>query len=135
MSALTAKDRELARTALERSGHQVTLTARDGTLVELPTAVAQALTEVLEAAADGERALVLRASQELTTVQAGAVLGVSRPTVVRLIDAGKLSARQVGAHRRLSLGEVIAYREASAARRGAALDRMARQAEDLGLYD
>lgn len=135
MSTLTAQERDLARTALERSGHQARLSAEDGTLVELPAAVAQALTEVLEAAADGERALVLRASQELTTAQAAAVLGVSRPTVVRLIDAGKLSARQVGTHRRLSFGDVIAYREASASRRGAALDRMARQAEDLGLYD
>jgi excisionase family DNA binding protein len=108
MSALTVQERDLARAALERSGHQARLSAQDGTPVELPAAVAQALNEVL---------------------------GVSRPTVVRLIDAGKLSARQVGTHRRLSLGDVIAYGEASASRRGAALERMARQAEDLGLHD
>jgi len=58
----------------------------------------------------------LRSPDDLTTEEAAAVLGVPRPTVVRLIDAGKLPARMVGTHRRLSL------------------DRMTRQAEDLGLY-
>jgi excisionase family DNA binding protein len=78
---------------------------------------------------------VLRAAAELTTSQAAAVLGVSRPTVVRLIDAGKLRARRVGSHRRLALSDVIAYREASSERRHAALDRMLRQAEDAHFYE
>lgn len=71
----------------------------------------------------------------LTTEQTAAVLGVSRPTVVRMIDAGKLPARMVGTHRRLALGDVLAYRELAAQRRRAALDDMTRQAEELGLYD
>ncbi|MCB0975638.1 MAG: helix-turn-helix domain-containing protein [Actinobacteria bacterium] len=72
--------------------------------------------------------------ENLTTEQAAAVLGVSRPAVIRLIDAGKLDAHLVGAHRRLTLGDVLAHREASAARRQAALDEMTQVAEELGLY-
>ncbi len=64
-----------------------------------------------------------------------AALGVSRPTVVRLIEAGKLPARMVGSHRRRMLSDVLAHREASARRRGEALDDMARQAEDLALSE
>jgi excisionase family DNA binding protein len=60
---------------------------------------------------------------------------MSRPTVVRMIEAGKISARMVGTHRRLALTDVLAYREASAKRRSEALDEMTRQAEELGLYD
>jgi len=90
---------------------------------------------VLEAAAAGERPLVLRASEDLTPTQAAAVLGVSRPTVVPVIDAGRLSARIVGTHRRVTLGDVIAYRQGSASRRRSALERMTRQAENPGLYD
>jgi excisionase family DNA binding protein len=97
--------------------------------------VTGALSEVLAAAADGELPVVLRASEDLTTAQAAVVLGVSRPTVVRLVDAGKLPARTVGTHRRLALGDVLAYRDASASRRSDALDRMTRHAEELGLYD
>jgi len=63
------------------------------------------------------------------------VLGVSRPTVVRLVESGKVPARKVGTHRRLTLGDVLAYREATARRRGKALDQMVREAEELKLYD
>lgn len=132
---LTARDRDLTRAALAQAGPRPRLSAEDGTPVEVPPSVTEALSEVLAAAADGELPVVLRASEDLTTAQAAVVLGVSRPTVVRLIDAGKLSARTVGTHRRLALGDVLAYRDASVSRRRDALDRLTRQAEDLGLYD
>ena len=45
-------------------------------------------------------------------------------TIVRMIEAGKLPARMVGTHRRLTLRDVLAHREASARRRGEALDDM-----------
>lgn len=111
------------------------MTTGDGTAIDLPDVVSEALTEVLEAAADGERPLVLRSPDDLTTEQAAAVLGVSRPTVVRMIDAGKLPAHHVGTHRRLVLGDVLAYRELSTERRRNALDKLVSQAEELGLYD
>jgi len=38
----------------------------------------------------------------------------------------------VGTHRRLALGDVLAYREASTAKRRTALDEMTGDAEDLG---
>lgn len=89
---------------------------------------------ILEAAADGERALVVRSPEDLTTEQTAAVLGMSRPTVIRLVEAGKLPARTVGTHRRLAFGDVLAFGEASAKKRRAALDETTREAEDLGLY-
>jgi excisionase family DNA binding protein len=45
------------------------------------------------------------------------ILGVSSTTVVRLIDAGKLRAHMVGTHRRATLADVLAHRDASARRR------------------
>lgn len=135
MTALTAEEQDRVREALGRSDGRPRITTGDGTVLDLPEPVAEALAEVLAAAAEGERALVLRSPDDLTTEQAAAVLGVSRPTVVRMIEAGKLPARMVGTHRRLTLGDVLAYREASATRRRDALDRMANQAEELGLYD
>ncbi|MBS1846797.1 MAG: helix-turn-helix domain-containing protein, partial [Actinobacteria bacterium] len=94
-----------------------------------------ALAEFLTATAEGEQALVVRPDSDLTTQQAAAVLGVSRPTVIRLVDSGKLPARLVGTHRRLDLRDVLTYRESSVTNRRAALDDMVREAEDLGLYD
>jgi excisionase family DNA binding protein len=72
---------------------------------------------------------------ELTTGQAADLLGVSRPTVVSLIDTGKLPATLVGTHRRLRLNDVLAYRERHATTRRAALRDLTQLSEELGLYD
>ena len=135
MSTLTIEERDRVRQALDRAGGRPRITTADGTVLDLPEPVEQALAEVLLAAADGDRPLVVRSPEDLTTEQAAAVLGVSRPTVVRLIDAGKLPARMVGTHRRVALVDVLAHRQSSAGRRRDALDQLTRQAEDLGLYD
>ena len=45
----------------------------------------------------------------ITTQEAADLLGVSRPTLVRLIDAGKLPAEKINRHRRLPLGDVLEY--------------------------
>ncbi|HMR97472.1 MAG TPA: excisionase family DNA-binding protein [Microthrixaceae bacterium] len=135
MSTIAEKDRDQAREVLHALASHPRITTDDGTVLDLPQPVLDALAEFLEAAADGERALVLRSPEDLTTEQAAAVLGVSRPTVVRLVEAGRLHARMVGTHRRLTLGDVLAYREASATKRRAAIDDMTREAEELGLYD
>lgn len=135
MNMLTTEEREQVREALSRTGAQPRIVTPDGTVLDLPDTVADALAEVLTAAAAGERPVVLRSPNDLTTEEAAAVLGVSRPTVVRLIETGKLPARMVGTHRRLTLGDVLSYREASTTRRRDALERMTHQAEELGLYD
>ena len=135
MSALSNEERDRVRAALGRTGGRPRITTEDGDVIDLPEPVAEAMAEVLEAAADGERPLVLRSPDNLTTEQAAAILNVSRPTVVRWIEAGKLPARMVGTHRRLTLGDVLAFRDQSTKRRRRALDEMARQAEELGLYD
>lgn len=133
MAVLTAEDRNRAKEMLRVLSAHPRITTEDGTVLDLPDPVVEALAEILEAAADGERALVLRSPENLTTEQAAAVLGVSRPTVVRLVESGKLPARMVGTHRRLSLSDVLTYREESAKRRSEALDQMAREAEEIGL--
>lgn len=132
---LTAEDRDRSREVLRRLGAHPRVAAEDGTVLDLPVPVAEAFSEILAAAADGEQTLVLRSPAELTTEQAAAVLGVSRPTVIRMVETGKLPVQMVGTHRRLPLADVIAYRDGAAERRSEALDEMTRHAEDLGLYD
>ncbi|VVT07963.1 excisionase family DNA-binding protein [Rhizobium sp. EC-SD404] len=47
---------------------------------------------------------------ELTPVQAGKILGVSRPMVVRRMEDGRLPFHYVGTHRRSTLADVIALK-------------------------
>lgn len=79
--------------------------------VEIPASVHRALRQVVEAMMAGRAVTVAPQNQLLTTQQAADLLGVSRPTVVKLIDAGTLPADTPGKRRRLlKLDDVLAYR-------------------------
>ncbi|WP_214608203.1 helix-turn-helix domain-containing protein [Mycobacterium tuberculosis] len=60
----------------------------------------------------GKAVTIAPQSMTLTTQQAADLLGVSRPTVVRLIKSGELAAERIGNRHRLVLDDVLAYREA-----------------------
>lgn len=122
-----------ALTALRRRPRRFTLP--DGTTIRLPKAALDGLIEMLDAAAHGEDATVVRTPREVTTQQAATLLNVSRPTVVKLIEDGTLPARKVGSHRRILLTDLLTYRDNVVTERRAVLDQMTRDAEDLGLYD
>ena len=48
---------------------------------------------------------------KLTTQQVADLLGVSRPTVVRLIDDGELAAERIGNRRKVLLKDALDYRD------------------------
>lgn len=73
-------------------------------------------------------AVVLPADELLSTQAVADHLGVSRMTVVRLIDRGVIEAAGAGVHRKVRASEVERYLRDRAARRRAALNGLA---EDL----
>ncbi len=79
--------------------------------IELPLSVHQALTKVVAALHAGKAVTIAPQTMKLTTQQAADLLGVSRPTVVRLITDGTLPAERIGNRHRLLLDDVLAYRE------------------------
>lgn len=81
----------------------------EGEQVELPETVYHVLLQVLQAMQAGKAVTVAPQNQILTTQQAADLLGVSRPTVVKLIAEGELPAEVPGTKRRiLRLDDVIA---------------------------
>lgn len=120
-----------ARQALHR-GESLRMVLPGGAEVVLEGVAARAVVDLLS----GRPA---RETQELpevlTTGQAADLLGVSRPTVVKLVDDGFIPAERVGSHRRLRTADVLAHLERAAVARHSALDEVTRISEELGLYE
>jgi excisionase family DNA binding protein len=80
--------------------------------IEVPEALHKVLVQAVAALTAGKAVTISPTSQQLTTQQAADLLGVSRPTVVRLIEEGDLPAERVGNRRKVLLSDLLAYREA-----------------------
>ena len=98
--------------------------------VRMPKSAVAVLRDVLAKLVNAERVAVLREDEELSPEQAAAILGISRPLVVRRMDSGRLPFRYVGAHRRCRLSDVLKLRQEEQGQREA-IDRLAEDAEDL----
>jgi len=100
--------------------------------IELPQSVHEALTKIVAALYAGKAVTVAPQTMKLTTQQAADLLGVSRPTVVRLINDGALAAERIGNRHRLLLDDVLTYRDERRARQYEAL---AATAVDININD
>jgi len=104
-----------------------------GSPVLVPRVLHRQIFAVLRLAAEGVPATVDRRTRTLTTRQVAERLGVSRPHVVSLIEAGKLPGSKVGTHRRVLPSDLEAYLACESASRSKALTVLMRQTRKLGL--
>ncbi|MDR1118556.1 MAG: helix-turn-helix domain-containing protein [Bifidobacteriaceae bacterium] len=116
-----------------RHGRAV-LTTADGASAELPEEVYEVISQAVDALACGSAVTVAPVSAKLTTTQAAEVLGVSRPTLIKMLDSGKIPFEQLNVHRTLRLADVLAFRERRRIAQKAALDDLTRQGAEDGLY-
>src|SRR5690606_20453789 len=110
---VSPRDMEMARLAqqciveaLDRStAVSISLVCDDGGQrpFEVPPAALRLIGELSAALSEGKPVTVMPMNQELTTVEAAHVLNVSRPFVIKEIEAGRLPCRMVGTHRRVEL--------------------------------
>lgn len=111
------------------------LIAADGEQTPLPDEVFAVLVDVVRAMRRGRAITVAPVSQRLTTSEAADFLGISRPTLVKLLDEGEIPYEQPRRHRVLRLDDVLAFRTRRRAQRHAELNEMTRQAAADGLYE
>lgn len=119
---------------LEQHTEPGLLLGPDGQQVPLPEEVYHLLTDVVEAMREGKIITLVPHTQRLTTQEAADFLGVSRPTLVKLLEEGKIPYEQPGRHRRVLFTDVLAYRDRLREERRVALDQMTRDASEDGLY-
>jgi len=102
--------------------------------LELPAGAVALLMDILEAMAAGRGVSIIPENAELTTVQAAAILNVSRPYLIKLLAEGAIPYRKVGKHRRILMEDVMTYKNRIDQEREAVLDQLAAdaQANDMG---
>lgn len=114
-----------------RTHRTARLTGPDGESMVLPASAFHALKLVVQGMARGQTMTLVPHGKELTTQEAADLLHVSRPHLVKLLDAGEIPHYKVGTHRRVRIEDVLAYREARAAVRRGKLDELTRLSEEL----
>lgn len=91
----------------------------------LPGEVLQILLDVLAEMAQGHAISLVPRHQELSTQEAAALLNVSRPYLVGLLEKGEIPFRKIGTHRRVALRDVLDYKERIDQQRNESLDALA----------
>ncbi|HGG56204.1 MAG TPA: helix-turn-helix domain-containing protein [Nannocystis exedens] len=112
-----------------------TLTGPNGEHLVLPPEVFEVLRDVVTAMAQGQAVTIAPVHQRLTTQEAADLLGISRPTFVKLLEDGEMPYEQPGRHRRVLLSDVLAYRQRRSVQAREALDRMVEIADESGMYE
>lgn len=110
------------------------LVGPDNVRWEMPQEIYDVLREVLGAMAKGLAISVMPQHTMLTTQEAADLLGISRPTLVKLLESGEIRYEPRGRHRRLLLTDLLDYQERSAVERKRHLDDMTEQAGKHDLY-
>ena len=111
------------------------LVGPDGTEIEIPDDLYGILRDVVGALSQGMAISIAPHNTMLTTQEAADLLNISRPTLVRLLVDGEIPHTMRGRHRRVMLRDVLAYQERTRTERREALDQMAAEGEEAGLYE
>ena len=126
--------RVLGEAGVGASSARPALVAADGERLELPESMYDVLRQVAETLASGMGVNVAPLSAMLTTQEAADYLGISRPTLVRILERGEIPTEKPGRHRFVQLEDLVDYQEQMRDQRRNALEAMIADSEENDLY-
>src|SRR5215475_4577178 len=101
--------------------------------IKLPAPVVRLLLRILEEMARGNAVTIIPVHAELTTQEAADMLNISRPSLIQLLEEGRIEYRRVGTHRRVQFEALMNYKRHVDEERQAALDELAAYDQELGI--
>ncbi|WP_432498879.1 helix-turn-helix domain-containing protein [Kineococcus auxinigenes] len=110
-----------------------TLRLPNGTTHEVPEELVGLLMTAIRITAQGDAVAISTVADELTTSEAAALLGVSRPTMTRLVDTDQIPGHKVGSHRRVFRKDVVTFRSNQLKRQRQAAVELMQAVDALGL--
>lgn len=102
--------------------------------ITIPVSAIHMLVSILNQMAQGNAVSLVPVHAELTTQQAADLLNVSRPYLVKQLEAGKIRFHKTGRHRRIRFDDLMAYRQKMDEQSSQAVSELTLQAqkEDMG---
>ena len=95
---------QILRRALE--GEPPFLVCANGATMQMPAGVYELFKQMVERMAAGQSVTLTVGNQLVTTQQAADILGMSRPTFVKLLGSGAMPYHRVGNQRRVLLRDI-----------------------------
>ena len=104
-----------------------------GESMTIPKKALELLFFIVQNMSEGKSISLIPSDSEVSTQQAADMLNVSRPHLVKLLEAGNIPFKKTGSHRRVLLQDLITYEKKLANEREKQLDFLANQAQHLNL--
>jgi excisionase family DNA binding protein len=118
--------------AIRRS--KAKLVATNGKARPLPDSPHSFLVELIGLLNQGKSAYIIQNQAKLTTVEAAAMIGVSRQFLVNLLESNAIPYHMVGTHRRIYAHDLVQYKAKRDENRKKVLGELAKAEADEGLY-
>ena len=113
---------------------EVSLVTPDGRVYKLVGEFRNFLAHASKALSEGHAVTIEPRRAVLSTQEAADLLGVSRPTLVKLLESGEIPFTKPGRHRRVRLEDLLAYQQRVRQRRGDELAAMSAEAAEGDAY-
>lgn len=128
---------DAVRDLLESDGAHLTLRGESGVEVEIPEELHHVLRCAADAMRSGRAITVAPVNLTVTTQEAADFLGISRPSVVKLLNESRIPYERpaAGRHRRIRLSDLVDYQKRQRVEQSESLAAMVRIGESAGLYD
>ncbi|QTR48996.1 helix-turn-helix domain-containing protein [Candidatus Thiothrix anitrata] len=100
-------------------------------LLQVPVKAIRLLVDILDAMARGDAVSLIPIHKELTTQEAANILNVSRPYLVKLMEAGEIPFHKNGVRRRVFFKDLMEYKQKRDQANMLLLDELTAEAQEF----